>query len=156
MLKVENLKTGFPNKTVIDDVSFEIKKPGLVGLIGPNGCGKSTLLKSIAGVQPFDGTIHFAGKPLKSYPLSQRVHALSYVAQKSGQRVTLTVREVVQLGRDAGRMPFQRHSLTTQKLLIARYFIAAWKTFLICGCMSFLAGRFNASWLHGQWHSKQT
>lgn len=106
MLKVENLKTGFSNKPVLDDVSFEIKKPGLVGLIGPNGCGKSTLLKSIAGVQPFDGTIHFAGRSLKSYPQSQRVHALSYVAQKSGQRVTLTVREVVQLGRDAGRMPF--------------------------------------------------
>lgn len=106
MLKVENLHTGFRNKKVIANASFEIKNPSLVGLIGPNGCGKSTLLKAIAGVQPYQGSVEFSGQPLKSYPRTERVRALSYVAQRAGHDIPLTVREVVKLGRDAGRGPF--------------------------------------------------
>ncbi|AJI79968.1 ABC transporter ATP-binding protein [Corynebacterium singulare] len=106
MLEIKHLSSGFSGKTVLDDISFKVAAPSLVGLVGPNGSGKSTLLKAIAGVQPFKGTVVFSGKPLHSYPRTQRVRVLSYVAQHSDKDIPFTVREVVQLSRDAARAPF--------------------------------------------------
>lgn len=43
-------KTFTPNKQVLKNISFEVKKGELVCIFGPNGCGKTTLLNIIAGV----------------------------------------------------------------------------------------------------------
>lgn len=49
--------------TVLDDISFDIKKGEFIGIIGQNGCGKSTLLKILAGIiQPDSGSININGK----------------------------------------------------------------------------------------------
>lgn len=62
MLKIENLGKKVRNKTVLQDISFEIEKGSFVGIIGPNGCGKSTLLKIILRlVFPTSGTLHIDG-----------------------------------------------------------------------------------------------
>ena len=50
-------------RTVLNDVSFDIKKGEAVGLIGHNGCGKSTLLKLISGIlYPDSGSVEIAGR----------------------------------------------------------------------------------------------
>ena len=50
-------------RTVLDDVSFDIKKGEAVGLIGHNGCGKSTLLKLISGIlYPDGGSVNIEGR----------------------------------------------------------------------------------------------
>nr|MCR5200312.1 ABC transporter ATP-binding protein [Saccharofermentans sp.] len=50
-------------RTVLNDVSFDIKKGEAVGLIGHNGCGKSTLLKLISGIlYPDGGSVEIAGR----------------------------------------------------------------------------------------------
>ena len=64
LFKGEQTKESF---TVLNDISFEIKKGETVGIIGPNGSGKSTILKLIAGVMsPTTGkvTIHGSISPL--------------------------------------------------------------------------------------------
>lgn len=65
MLKVKNLSKKYANFS-LDDVSFEIEKGNVVGLIGRNGAGKSTLIKSILNVIDFDGEILIDGMPSNS------------------------------------------------------------------------------------------
>ena len=54
ILEVRNLKKEY-NKFILNDISFDVQKGEIVGIIGPNGSGKSTTMKSIMGIIPRDG-----------------------------------------------------------------------------------------------------
>ena len=60
--------TGFLRKTkrppTVKDVSFELRKGEILGLVGESGCGKSTLSKAILGMLPYEGEIiHHSKRP---------------------------------------------------------------------------------------------
>ena len=58
LLNVENLKKTYADRTLFEDVSFEIRTGERVGLIGVNGTGKTTLMQIIIGNEPYDaGTV---------------------------------------------------------------------------------------------------
>ncbi len=58
VLSVSDLRKGFGDRLLIEDLSFELPRAGIVGVIGANGAGKTTLFKMISGVeQPDDGTL---------------------------------------------------------------------------------------------------
>ena len=58
VIEVENLKKGFGDKVLIDDLSFQLPPGGIMGVIGPNGAGKTTLFRMITGTeQPDSGTV---------------------------------------------------------------------------------------------------
>ncbi|NUO34243.1 MAG: energy-dependent translational throttle protein EttA [Dermatophilaceae bacterium] len=58
VIEVNNLKKGFGDRVLIDNLSFSLPRNGIVGVIGPNGVGKSTLFKTIVGFeQPDSGEV---------------------------------------------------------------------------------------------------
>jgi ATP-binding cassette ChvD family protein len=74
VLEVKNLKKGFGDRVLIENLSFTLPRNGIVGIIGPNGVGKSTLFKTIVGFeQPDSGEVK-VGETVK----------ISYVDQSRG------------------------------------------------------------------------
>ncbi len=62
-LVVKNVNKSFGNKHVVDNISFELKKPGVFGLLGTNGAGKTTTIRMILGIIKKDsGEITWNGK----------------------------------------------------------------------------------------------
>ena len=58
VLEADGLRKGYQDKLLIDDLSFDLPRAGIVGVIGANGAGKSTLFKMIIGSeQPDSGTL---------------------------------------------------------------------------------------------------
>ena len=55
IVKVSGLKKVYDNKTVVDRVSFTVKKGEVFGILGPNGAGKTTTLEMIETIRPIDG-----------------------------------------------------------------------------------------------------
>ncbi len=65
IISVKNLKKSFDDVNVFNNVSFEIEKGEVLGIIGPSGSGKSTLLRSIAQLETVQGgTIEICGQNL--------------------------------------------------------------------------------------------
>src|SRR5437763_992092 len=74
VVEVEKLRKGFDERVLIDGLSFDLPRNGIVGVIGPNGVGKTTLFKTIVGLEePDDGVVKI-GETVK----------LSYVDQNRG------------------------------------------------------------------------
>jgi len=91
VLEASNLKKGFGDRVLIDNLSFSLPRNGIVGIIGPNGVGKSTLFKTIVGLEPLDGGELKIGESVK----------ISYVDQgREGIDPNKSLWEVVSDGLD--------------------------------------------------------
>ena len=103
-------------KTIIQDVSLEIRRGDYAAIIGPNGGGKSTLVKLILGLIPQDsGVIKLFGQE----PSLHSLKAIGYVSQgisKLDENFPISVKEVIKLGLIANKPLFSR--LTKEDLSI--------------------------------------
>ena len=67
-LEVENLTKRFGGLVAVNNVSFQIGRDEIVGLIGPNGSGKTTLVRCIIGIfKPESGKVRFKGEDCLLY-----------------------------------------------------------------------------------------
>jgi oligopeptide/dipeptide ABC transporter ATP-binding protein len=98
ILSVRGLRRYFPVRSAfgrrvgwlraVDDVSFEVGRGEILGLVGESGCGKSTLGKTVIGIHPpTAGEIHFEGREIGGLPKRERrrlARHLQYVYQDPG------------------------------------------------------------------------
>ena len=98
-LKIEKVSKYFGEKLAVDNISFEINKPGVFGLLGTNGAGKSTTIRMMLGILKKDsGEITWNGKKVERknvnfgylpeergiYPKSKIYEQLLYFAELKG------------------------------------------------------------------------
>lgn len=83
-LIVQNLRKQYKARTVVQDISLNIKSGEVVGLLGPNGAGKTTSFYMIVGLVPSnDGRIILNNKDISRLPIHQRARmGLSYLPQE--------------------------------------------------------------------------
>src|SRR3954447_12003404 len=107
MIEIQHLYGGYGNETVLSDVSLNIHKGELFGILGPNGSGKTTLLKIISGVLPFKrGSILLKGHSLQTYSPKQLAKVTAVLSQHTSEAFSYTVKETVSLGRYAHQKGF--------------------------------------------------
>ena len=97
-LIASNLQKRYGSRTVVRDVSIEVKCGEVVGLLGPNGAGKTTSFYMIVGLVPLDGgSINLDGKEISHLPIHERARmGLSYLPQEASVFRKLNVAENIQ------------------------------------------------------------
>ena len=72
-LEIKNLTKVYKKKTVLNDISFNVKDGEFLSILGPSGCGKTTLLKILIGIEkPTAGEILKNGKTITNLDSSKR------------------------------------------------------------------------------------
>ena len=108
-LKIEKVSKYFGEKLAVDNISFEINKPGVFGLLGTNGAGKSTTIRMMLGILKKDsGEIMWNGKKVERknvnfgylpeergiYPKSKIYEQLLYFAELKGMKKENASKEI--------------------------------------------------------------
>jgi lipopolysaccharide export system ATP-binding protein len=85
VLRTEGLIKRYGKRTVVNDVSYDVKQGEIVGLLGPNGAGKTTSFYMTTGlVIPNGGHVYLGNEEITSYPVYKRARAgIGYLPQEA-------------------------------------------------------------------------
>lgn len=108
-LKIENVSKSFGRKLVVDNISIELDKPGVFGLLGTNGAGKSTTIRMLLGILKKDkGAITWNGQEVDRkkvnfgylpeergvYPKVKIIDQLKYFAELKGMEKEEAIKSI--------------------------------------------------------------
>lgn len=119
-LSVRNLRKRYGARTVVKDVSLDVKSGEVVGLLGPNGAGKTTSFYMIVGLVPLDGgEIMLDDTSISLLPIHKRARmGLSYLPQEASVFRKLSVNEniraVLELQRDEHDKPLSKQAVSAR------------------------------------------
>lgn len=85
ILRAENITKKYRKRTVVKEVSFDVRQGEIVGLLGPNGAGKTTSFYMIVGlIQPLKGKIFMDNENITNLPVYKRAKkGIGYLAQEA-------------------------------------------------------------------------
>ena len=92
-IEAKNLIKIYGDRSVVNDVSFNVNKGEVVCLLGPNGAGKTTTFYMVVGlVKPNKGSIILNGEEIYSWPMHIRAKAgIGYLPQEASSFRSLSV-----------------------------------------------------------------
>ena len=96
LVSLKKISLSFGQRQILDDISFNINKGEILGMLGPNGVGKSTIFNLITGlIKPDYGSIKFNNIDATNYPIYMRTtnFKIGYVPQHGGFFGDLTLLE---------------------------------------------------------------
>ncbi|CAN5249342.1 LPS export ABC transporter ATP-binding protein [soil metagenome] len=117
ILAAQHLKKSYGSRTVVHDVSVEVKSGEVVGLLGPNGAGKTTCFYMIVGLVAMEaGSISIDGVSMGRTPMHERARlGLSYLPQEASVFRKLSVedniRAVLELQRGENKRALPRDEI---------------------------------------------
>jgi branched-chain amino acid transport system ATP-binding protein len=105
LLSVDRLSSGYGDFQALFDVSFDLPRGQVLGLVGANGAGKTTLFRAIMGLLPRqEKMVAFKGKPIGNTP-SDRLAEMGLALVPEGRRLfrSLSVEENLRIAAEHGR-----------------------------------------------------
>ncbi|NBV13806.1 MAG: LPS export ABC transporter ATP-binding protein [Sphingobacteriia bacterium] len=95
MLRAEHLIKKYKERTVVNDVSVEVRQGEIVGLLGPNGAGKTTTFYMVVGlIRPLSGAIFLDDQDITRFPMYRRAQlGIGYLAQEASVFRKLSVED---------------------------------------------------------------
>ncbi len=100
MLRIEGLRAGYGDITILQGIDLKVEEGQIVALIGANGAGKTTTLRAISGlIETRSGRILFDGQPIHTWP-SHRIVTAGLIQVPEGRHLfpQMTVQENLELG----------------------------------------------------------
>jgi lipopolysaccharide export system ATP-binding protein len=107
VLRTEGLVKRYGKRTVVNDVSIDVKQGEIVGLLGPNGAGKTTSFYMTTGlIVPNAGHIFLNDKDITSYPVYKRARAgIGYLPQEASVFRKMSVEDNILSVLEMTKMP---------------------------------------------------
>ena len=104
-IRGEQLKVGYGDYTVIEQMDIHVQSNRITAIIGPNGSGKSTVLKALTRLLHYKGgAVYVNGRDLKEYSSKELARNIGVLPQVHSAPPDFRVKELV----GYGRMPYQR------------------------------------------------
>lgn len=122
MIRLENIRLGYGQRRLLDNVSASLPTGSLTALLGRNGSGKSTLLRALIGQEkPQQGLIRLNGQPLPDITPERLARTVAFVNTARVRIADLRCKDVVALGRAPytnwiGRMQAQDEAAVNEAL----------------------------------------
>ena len=116
VLSLQNVSKQLGGKTILDDISLDIRKGEFVTLLGPSGCGKTTTLRILAGfLSPDEGSVLLEGRDIASLPPYKR--PFNTVFQRYALFPHLDVYDNIAFGLKLQKMPSDEIDKRVRKML---------------------------------------
>ena len=98
MLQANDVSVEINNKTILENVKFEVPAGKITALIGPNGSGKSTLMRAISSEISYQGKILINEQDINSMKAWELAAIRAVLPQNSSVAFPFTVAEVIHIG----------------------------------------------------------
>jgi lipopolysaccharide export system ATP-binding protein len=119
LLRSENLKKIYKKRTVVNNVSVQVRQGEVVGLLGPNGAGKTTTFYMIVGmVKPNEGKVFLQDSAITNEPMYKRAKmGIGYLPQEASVFRKLTVEDNIMAVLQMMELTTQQRKEKQEKLL---------------------------------------
>ncbi len=107
ILRTEKIVKKYRQRTVVNEVSVEVKQGEIVGLLGPNGAGKTTSFYIIVGlIKPFSGKVYLDNDEITEEPMYKRAQrGIGYLAQEASVFRKLSVEDNIRAVLEFTKLP---------------------------------------------------
>ncbi len=119
LLRSENLVKRYKGRTVVDNVSINVRQGEIVGLLGPNGAGKTTTFYMTVGlIKPNEGRIFLDYEEITTLPMYKRAQrGIGYLAQEASVFRKLSVEDNIRSVLEMTSQPKSVQDEKTESLL---------------------------------------